>query len=214
MAEPSQNPRLYVCAGVNGAGKSSIVGAMFLEEGIKYFNPDEATRLIAAANPKISNDDANSQAWYQGKRLLERAIAERLDFAFETTLGGTTITALLGKALREGFEVRIWYIGLEGPQLHISRVRSRVEQGGHDIPENKIRQRYTESRLNLIHLLPDLTELLLYDNSDDADPAKGQPPEPKFILHVQQGRISGSCDLTSVPEWAKPIVAAVLKLET
>lgn len=213
MAEPSQNPRLYVLAGTNGAGKSSIIGAMFIEEGIQFFNPDEATLLIRAANPGISKKEANSQAWYQGKRLLERAIAERLDFAFETTLGGRTITALLKKALREGFEVRIWYVGLESAALHVARVRSRVKKGGHDIPEDKIRQRYDQSRLNLIQLLPKLTELLLYDNSENADPTNGQAPEPKLILHKQQGKISESCDLRSVPEWAKPIVAAALRLE-
>lgn len=213
MAEPSQIPRLYVLAGANGAGKSSIAGAMFIGKGIKYFNPDDATRLIEAANPGIPKNEANSKAWYQGKRLLERAIAERSDFAFETTLGGKTITALLKKALGEGFEVRIWYVGLNGPELHIARVRSRVQQGGHDIPEDRIRQRYTQCRLNLIQLLPTLTELLLYDNSEDADPMKGQQPEPKLIVHLMQGKICESCDLTNVPEWAKPIVAAALKLE-
>ncbi|MBZ5566321.1 MAG: zeta toxin family protein [Acidobacteriia bacterium] len=207
-------PRLYVLAGANGAGKSSIVGAMFVEKGVNYFNPDEATRLIESANPGIPRAEANSQAWYEGKRLLERAIAERLDFAFETTLGGRTITALLEKALREGFEVRIWYVGLNSPELHIARVRSRVQRGGHDIPEQRIRQRYIQSRLNLIQLLPKLTELLLYDNSEDADPMKGQTPEPKLIVHLTHGKIPESCDLTSVPEWAKSIVAAALKLQS
>jgi len=63
---------------------------MFRQAGADYFNPDEATARILAANPDISTADANSAAWHEGKRLLERAIAERLDFAFETTLGGHT----------------------------------------------------------------------------------------------------------------------------
>ena len=61
---------------------------MFRQAGADYFNPDEATARILAANPDISTAEANSAAWHEGKRLLERAIAERLDFAFETTLGG------------------------------------------------------------------------------------------------------------------------------
>src|SRR6266404_2928049 len=103
----------------NGAGKSSVAGAMFRRSGADYFNPDEATARILAANPGISAAGANSAAWHQGKRLLERAIAERLDFAFETTLGGRTITGLLERAASRGFEVRIWYVGLNGPELHI-----------------------------------------------------------------------------------------------
>jgi predicted ABC-type ATPase len=67
-------------------------------------------------------------------------------------------------------------IGLEGEDLHTGRVQSRVEHGGHDISAQKIRQRYTTSRLNLIHLLPQLTELLLYDNSPEADPKTGVAP--------------------------------------
>jgi len=201
-----------VLAGTNGAGKSSIVGEMFLQEGVQYFNPDNAAQRILSANPGMSQSEANSAAWYEGKRLLERAIQERLDFAFETTLGGKTFTNLLHKALAQGIEVRVWYVGLDSPELHIARVRSRVKHGGHDIPEERIRERYTQSRLNLIQLLPRLTELLLYDNSDEADPKIGNAPEPKLIVHCIRGKVAESCELTSVPEWAKSILAAALKL--
>jgi predicted ABC-type ATPase len=163
-----------VLAGTNGAGKSSVAGAMFRQAGADYFNPDEATARILAANPDISTADANSAAWHQGKRLLERAIAERLDFAFETTLGGHTISALLHEALAAGIEVRMWFVGLSSPELHMARVRSRVARGGHDIPEEKIRERYDRSRINLIELMPRLTELRVFDNSFDADPHAGR----------------------------------------
>jgi predicted ABC-type ATPase len=103
--------------------------------------------------------EANSRAWLHGKRLLEKAIADRLNFAFETTLGGNTIPALLERAHSSRIAVRVWYVGLEGPELHISRVRARVEAGGHDIPAARIRERYDRSRDNLIRLLPKLTEL-------------------------------------------------------
>jgi predicted ABC-type ATPase len=204
-------PRIYVLAGTNGAGKSSIAGAMLLRQRVEYFNPDEAARRIRAANPGISQTQANGAAWHEGKRLLERAIAERLDFAFETTLGGRTITALLERAAARGFEVRIWYVGLNGPELHIARVRARVAKGGHDIPEPRIRERYDASRLNLIRLLPSLSELWVYDNSKDADPDAGVAPEPRLVLHVRHGAVVGPRDLALTPEWAKAIVAAVIK---
>ena len=185
---------------------------MFLAHGVEYFNPDVAAKEITSQNPGISQVEANSAAWQEGKRLLERAIAEKLDFAFETTLGGRTITALLEKALAEGIEVRIWYVGLATVELHIARVRSRVRRGGHPIPEERIRERYVQSRLNLIRLLPKLTELLLYDNSEEADPGAGKTPEPKLLLHLVGCRINRCCDPFEVPEWAKPIVAAAMKL--
>ncbi len=184
---------------------------MFLRQGTEYFNPDEATRRILAANPAITQEEANSAAWHEGKRLLERAIEERLNFAFETTLGGHTIVSLLEKALAAGLEVRIWYVGLRAPELHMARVRSRVAKGGHDIPEDKIRERYISSRLNLIRLLPKLTEALVYDNSADADPYTGVAPEPALLLHLVQGKVKSGCDPSLVPDWAKPIWMAAIK---
>ena len=199
-------------AGANGAGKSSLMGAMLLQQGAEYFNPDQAAQRILSANPGISQLEVNSAAWHEGKRLLLRAISEKLDFAFETTLGGKTITKLIDQALSAGIEVRIWYVGLDSVERHIARVRSRVAQGGHDIPEERIRERYIQSRLNLIRLLPRLTELLLYDNSEEADPSTGRTPEPILLLRQVKGKVRETCELTRVPPWAKPILAAALKL--
>ncbi len=184
---------------------------MLLQRGVEYFDPDEAARLIVSANPGITQTEANSAAWHEGKRLLERAIAERCSFAFETTLGGHTITSLLDRALSEGIDVRIWYVGLSSPELHIARVRSRVAKGGHDIAEETIRERYDRSRVNLIDLLPKLTELRVYDNTQDADPFTGVAPEPILILQFARGAILRSCNLSVTPEWAKPILATAIK---
>jgi predicted ABC-type ATPase len=196
-----------VLAGTNGAGKSSVAGAMFRRAGADYFNPDEATARIIIANPGIAAADANSAAWWQGKRLLERAIAERLDFAFETTLGGHTITTLLQRAPAAAIDVRVWFVGLSSPELHLERVRARVARGGHDISEAKIRERYDRSRLNLIELLPRLTELRMFDNSVDAD-----PPQPAIILHLAKRKILQMVDPEDTPRWARPVVAAALKI--
>jgi predicted ABC-type ATPase len=160
----------------------------------------------------MTQQEANSAAWRQGKRLLERAISERLDFAFETTLGGRTMAGLLDRALAEKMEVRIWYVGLATPELHIARVRSRVAAGGHDIPEARIRERFENSRLNLVNLVPKLTELRVHDNSEEADPRKGIAPRPKLLLHMDRGMIVDMCDLAKTPEWAKPILAMAMKL--
>ena len=74
MTEPPP-PRLYVLAGVNGAGKSTIAGAAFRAQGANYYNPDATARDLKATH---------GAAWQRGRELLERAMAERLDFAFET----------------------------------------------------------------------------------------------------------------------------------
>ena len=206
-------PRIYVLAGVNGSGKSSIAGAAFREHGADYYNPDETARDLRAARPALSQTDANSAAWHRGFTLLTDAIQQRLDFAFETTLGASSIPRALAQAADYGFEVNVWYAGLATPELHLARVRSRVLAGGHDIPEAAIRRRFEHSRMNLITLLPKLAALRVYDNSAEADPQKGRTPAPVLVLHCGQGRILNPRDLPFAPEWAKPIVAAALKLQ-
>lgn len=205
-------PRIYVLAGVNGAGKSSIGGAAFRSSGADYYNPDEAARELMDAQPGLTLAEANAAAWQTGRTLLERAIKERLDFAFETTLGGNTIPRLLAEAAKSGIEILVWYVGLESPELHVERVAARVLRGGHPIPEEMIRRRYELSRLNLVQLLPFLSALRVYDNSDHAEPEAGGMPAPRLLLHLKAGRILEPEDLSKTPDWAKPIVAAALQL--
>lgn len=212
MSRTGPRPQIIVLAGVNGAGKSSVAGVALRSRGADYFNPDEATRRFRDLDPALSLEEANSRAWQSGLRLLRRAINERLRFAFETTLGGRTITGLLMKAANVGIPVRMWYVGLTSPDLHVKRVRSRVARGGHDIPEARVRERYDTSRQNLIALLPHLTELKLYDNSRDGDPASGGRPRPLLVLHMNAGVLVDACPPHSVPDWAKPIVQAVISL--
>ena len=208
----AKRSRIYVIAGVNGGGKSSIGGSTFRERGTEYYNPDEAASRILARNPALSQTDANSAAWHQGVRLLRRAIAERKVFAFETTLGANTITRLLKDAASQGIEIYVWYIGLANAQLHIDRVEARVRAGGHAIAPDLIQRRYEQSRINLIDLMPHLAELRVHDNSVDADPTTGKPPKPKLLLHMKGRRIINLDDLRNTPDWAKAIVAVALKL--
>jgi len=211
---------IHVIAGVNGAGKSSIAGAALREAGGDYYNPDEAARKIKAANPVLSQTEANSAAWNAGVRLLRQAIDQRLDFIFESTLGANTIPALLGSAALKGIEVHVWFVGLSNVESHLARVRHRVSRGGHDIAEADVRRRYEHSRLNLIELLPLLASLCVFDNSIEADPAAGRVPKPLLVLHLEKDkiikkpRIVGPRDLTPTPDWARPIVAAAIKLST
>jgi predicted ABC-type ATPase len=201
-------PEILVLAGVNGAGKSSIAGAALERHGVVYYNPDRATRAYIRAG--LAPDDANSWAWNRGRGQLERAIALGRSYAFETTLGGRTITSLLLQAAGGEHRIRVWYAGLSSPALHLQRIRARVARGGHDIPESRVRARWTSSRENLIRLLPHLAELDVYDNSFEADLAAGVPPRPQRVLYARDGVILHFAPPHAVPGWAKPIVATAL----
>ena len=204
-------PSIYVLAGVNGAGKSSIGGSAFRELGADYFNPDEFAHTLMGLDSTLGQEAANAAAWLHGKGLLERAIEQRLDFALESTLGGSTIPKLLALAALRGIAIRVWYVGLSTPELHIARVRARVRRGGHPIQEADIRRRFEHSRLNLIELLPRLAALRAFDNSTEGDPSFGMTPLPLLVLEMEHGRIVAPKDLSRTPDWAKPIVAAALR---
>ena len=201
-------------AGTNGAGKSSVGGVFLRRSGADYFNPDEVARRISKANPALAPHEANALAWREGVRQLQEAIRGRREHFFETTLGGNTIVGLLEEACHAGIAVRVWYVGLLSVDLHLARVAARVARGGHDIPEEDIRRRYVQSRVNLIRLLPRLAELMVYDNSGEAGSATGTVPPPRLVLHWEGGGVRSPSprQLSRTPDWAKPIVAAALKL--
>ena len=207
-------PFILVLAGVNGAGKSSVGGALLAESGLHWFNPDAYARELVA-RLDLDVQQANARAWEHGRAQLERAIGERRNFAFETTLGARTIPALLAQASATHDVVMI-FCGLSSPRLHLERVRFRVEHGGHDIPEAKIHERWTASRANLIRLLPVLARLQVFDNSAPAD-QRGIIPEPRLVMDATGGAVlfpkaDDAQALAETPAWARAIVQAALEL--
>ncbi|MCD0246332.1 AAA family ATPase [Xanthomonas melonis] len=200
---------ILVLAGVNGAGKSSLLGSLLREDGATWFNPDAFTRALVEQGWIL--DDANAQAWQEGVRRLRQAMADGSDYAFETTLGANTIPRLLREACAQ-HTVAIWFCGLSTVELHIERVAARVAAGGHAIAKHKIRERFDASRANLIALLPHLSVLHVYDNSAPAD-AAGQVA-PLLVLEADRSGLQYPQtpeELAQVPDWAKPIVMAALE---
>ncbi len=205
-------PILYVLAGVNGAGKSSIGGHVLAEAGFAWFNPDTFARELRRVTG-WTQEEANAEAWQEGVRRLDEAIASRKNHAFEATLGGRTIADRILDATRT-HDVSVWFFGLPGPEDHIRRVRARVEAGGHDIPEERIRQRYPRALQNVIALMPHLATLHVYDNSVEVGP--GEPvPDPVLVLEMAGGvlifpKANDAGALRRTPDWAKPLVEAAI----
>jgi predicted ABC-type ATPase len=206
-------PVLYVLAGVNGAGKSSIGGHLLEREGLTWFNADTFARELKAATG-CDQENANAQAWHEGMRRLDEALAKRLNYAFETTLGGKTVAAKMLQATTT-HDVFIWFCGLSSPELHIARVKARVAAGGHPISEEKIRERYPLAQLNLIKLMPHVAYMKVYDNSAEAA-TDATVPDPLLVLEMENGQvISPASDdlkgLQRAPEWTKAILEAALR---
>lgn len=203
-------PVLYVLAGVNGAGKSSIGGHLLKRAGLGWFNPDTFAREWMTATG-CRQEEANAVAWEEGLRRLNQALAEGSNHAFETTLGGNTLPARIRQAAAS-HDVLLWYCGLASPELHVARVKARVAVGGHDIPDAKIRERYPAALRNLIALMPWIAHLQVYDNSIEV--ARGRAiPDPMLVCEMNAGQLiwpTRLADLRKTPAWAKSVVEAAL----
>ena len=207
-------PVLFVLAGANGAGKSSIGGEIVLRgHGLGWFNPDRFARPLMQAGMPVA--EANAAAWRHGESLLLAAIRDGSNHAFETTLGGKTMPRLILQASQK-HDVLMWFCGLSSPEQHVARVQGRVAAGGHDIPEAKIRERCVTALTHLIDLMPQLAQLRVYDNSIDARP--GEPiPDPQPVAEMAQGRLlwpapDDAQALAQTPHWAKPLLLAAMLL--
>lgn len=186
---------------------------MLVEYGLDWFNPNTYARELMAQF-SLTPADANARAWAHGRSQLEAAMLTGVSYAFETTLGGRTISDMLAAATRT-HDVVMLFCGLSSVEHHIRRVKLRVANNGHDIPEDKIRERWITSRANLIQLLPQLRRLQVFDNSADADQGE-DIPDPILVLDMADGQLifPGPDDVTALkatPAWVQPIVQAAIE---
>jgi predicted ABC-type ATPase len=162
MAERS--PRVVVLAGINGAGKTTASQDLLVNllKVPTFVNADAIARGLNGLNPE-------AEAFRAGRIMLDQLnelAARRADFAFETTLAARTYAGCLASLRATGYEVYLYYYWLDRPELAIARVAARVQSGGHFVPDDTIRQRYSRSVKNFFDLYrrhADSWEV--YDNS-------------------------------------------------
>jgi len=198
---------ITVIAGVNGAGKSSIAGEFLRQMGTTYYNPDEAARILLVENPALTSEEANGRAWQIGYQYLNAAIDLDDDYTFETTLGGSKIFQSLMRAISLQRQVCIFCVGLESAELHIERVKNRVQKGGHPIDEAKIRERWENSRANIAQLITYCHSINVFDNSL---PLKNGKPQTRCLFKMKQG-VFVQPPIPDMPQWAKPLAASAIK---
>lgn len=159
-----KNKQIVIIAGPNGAGKTTFAREFLPNEGgcPVFVNAD----LIAAGISPFLPDKASFHA---GRLMIEEIKKHALhgeSFAFETTLSGKTYAQMIPEWQQMGYSVKIIFLYLPDVRIAIERVKYRVRQGGHNVPESIIRRRYEKGLHNfqsLYKLLVD--EWVLFDNS-------------------------------------------------
>ena len=120
---------------------------------------------INADDIKRTNHCTDIEAAQKAEEMRERALEEKRDFTFETVLSTERNLNLLKKAKEEGYFIRCFYVLTADPDVNVTRVSVREKQGGHGVPEDKIRDRYQKA-LRLIPELISVCDILhIYDNT-------------------------------------------------
>jgi len=161
-----QRPHAIILAGPNGAGKSTAAPSLLAEtlRITEFVNADVIARGLSGFAPDNAAIEAAS-IMYQ--RLHELAALGR-NFAFETTLAGRTLAAWLKELHNDGYTIHLHFLWLSSADLAVARVRQRVAEGGHDVPEETVRRRYYRGIYNFRHLYRPLTSSWrCYDNSNE-----------------------------------------------
>lgn len=156
MSEKTLLPEIIVFAGPNGSGKSTIT-KLAKTVGI-YINADDIRK---------ANHCSDLEAAQIAERLREECLETKQDFTFETVLSTRRNLDLLKRAKEKGFFIRCFYVLTADVNVNVARVQVREMQGGHGVPEEKIRTRY-ERALTLIPELVDVCDIIhIYDNTID-----------------------------------------------
>ncbi len=149
-----KKPEIIVFAGPNGSGKSTITQLAKIIE--PYINADDIKR---------TNHCSDLDAAIMAEKLREEAVEQGISFTFETVMSTDRNLKLLQKAKEKGYFIRCIYVLTGNVDINIVRVQSRVQNGGHSVPEDKIRSRYTKA-LALIPQLQEVCDVMhIYDNS-------------------------------------------------
>lgn len=190
----------FIFAGPNGSGKSTIIEYFLSNNDIIYLNADYCAR----ADPEIAKmQDGLEKSIRAQKRtedLIKGMIAEGLPFAWETVFSHESRLEIMKFSKQKGYRIHLTYITTKHPDINVARVHDRFLQGGHDVPEDKIRRRYERSVSFLPQMILIADEVLVYDNSyEKTDPQllfqklmkSEQNNEPEMIVwHTEDDEIS------------------------
>ena len=162
MPEPQAQPELAIVAGPNGSGKSTFFKSHLKPEFPIFVNADE----IAAQLIDLPEDSRPIKAAQQAEAERNRLIASKTSFAFETVFSRTDYwLRFISDARQSGFFVRLFFLCTDDPLLNAARVETRVREGGHAVPIDKIHSRYGGSIRTAVKAMRLVDKLWLYDNS-------------------------------------------------
>jgi predicted ABC-type ATPase len=193
-AAADERPILVVLAGPNGAGKSTFFAEYLHDVGLLFVNADHIARVLRDVEPRLPTAQLERRAFEEAERLRADLIDLRFGFCAETVFSDPAGAKLdfMERARAAGFVVLLVFIGLAGPTLSVTRVATRVAQGGHDVPNEKLFARFPRTLKNLRAAVGVVDKAFLFDNS-----SVGAPYRPVAVY--AEGRLTEQ--FPPLPRW-------------
>jgi predicted ABC-type ATPase len=185
-----RRPIVVAIAGPNGAGKTTFFESHLNSTGLRFLNADVVARELEV--------DA-----YEAARMISALRTELVNqhesFIFETVFSDPVGDKLgfLKRAAESGYAVVLCFVGLACAETSGQRVAMRVSQGGHDVPPEKLVERFPRTLANLAAAIRELPCVLVFDNDDLKAPFR----------HVAVYANGQAVELNDpVPSWLKPLL--------
>lgn len=160
----AERKKMYIIAGCNGAGKTTAAFTILPRymQCEEYINADEIARGLSPFHPESVPIEAGKLMIQRIADLMKRGVT----FAVETTLSTRSYVNLIKRAHKGGYEVELIFLWLSSPDVAVERVAHRVQEGGHNIPEDVVRRRYAAGIRNLVEVYSSIVDRwLLIDNN-------------------------------------------------
>jgi predicted ABC-type ATPase len=155
---------LYIISGANGSGKTTFAKSFSSINKLYFINADEIAK-------DLDKDNLTKYKLQAGKiffKEFNQRLEQNNSFVIETTLSGKYLVNYIKKAKKLNFKVVLIYLFLENENSNIARVKQRVLNGGHHIPQEDIIRRYYRSRKLFYHTYKDIVdEWSVYYNSNE-----------------------------------------------
>lgn len=203
----SERPVLLIIAGPNGSGKSTLtrqLRATGIDLGT-YINPDDiATTLAGTYEARVAT------AQQQADALRQACLSRQASFSFETVMSHPSKIDVLKQARALGYANLLYFVGTEHPELNIERVRQRVLLGGHDVPHDRIVQRYSRTMKLLPDAIAECDRVLLFDNTYRITDGSPVLMTPFLDLLRRDGKLA-LLARDVFPDWFDPIFQAMTR---
>lgn len=183
-------PQLVLLGGPNGAGKSTFYDVFLRDLRLPFLNAD-----VFEARTAIPSVEAARILDAMRDLMIERRIGFITETVFSDPVGAKL--AMLRRAIDAGYDVTLIYIGVE-PRLAGLRIDQRVAAGGHDVPRDRIANRFRRSLDNLRAAIELVPFVKIYDNSSREEPYR--------LLAVFENGKRSYIAHGALPAWSRPIV--------